>query len=191
MNHIDNAKKAATWTIEPMHSSIGFRVRHLMITNVHGQFQNVSGTVVYGATRPEGVEVRAEIDAASIFTNQAQRDAHLRDPDFLDVDRHPTIAFRSTRVRVSREAKGDAPKLEVIGDLTIRGTTREVSLAVAEVTREQKDHNGRTRIGVSATAKIKRSDFGITYNILLEAGGVALSDEIAVRLDVSLVKAAS
>jgi len=174
---------ATTWTIDSMHSAVGFCVRHMMIANARGYFREVHGVVAYDASHPELAAVHVEIEAASLDTRAEARDAHLRNADFFDVQNHPVITFRSTRV--------DAPPaggLAVHGDLTIRGTTREVTLAVAEITKPQKDHNGRLRIGASATARIKRSAFGITYNLLLEAGGIALADEVALTFDMSLVQ---
>ena len=175
-----------TWTIDPAHTTVGFRVRHLMITNVHGEFQKVCGTVRYDPHHPAATAVDAEIPVASISTREPQRDAHLRSPDFFDAERHPTITFRSKGARV-----GDGGIVEIVGDLTMRGTTREIALAVVEITGEQKDHNGVVRRGASATAKIKRSEFGIIYNKILEAGGVAISDDVALTLDVSMTKNAA
>ena len=143
----------------------------------------MSATVSYDAARPEAAEIRAEIDAASIHTHVAQRDEHLRSAEFFDVANHPKLTFRSTGIRVIKDGE-----LEVLGDLTLHGTTRPITLTVIDVTGEQKDHNGKTRIGASATATIKRSDFGMTYNKVLEAGGVALADQVSLTLDVSLVK---
>jgi polyisoprenoid-binding protein YceI len=172
-----------TWVLDPVHTTVGFSVRHLMVTNVRGEFQKVTGRVRYTAGRPEAAEVEAEIRADSISTHEPQRDAHLRSADFFDAQNHPIVAFRSSAVRSVGPGR-----LEVAGRLTIRGTTRDVTLAVDEVTGEQKDHNGKTRMGASATAKIRRSDFGMTYNKVLEAGGFAVADEIAITIDVSLVK---
>jgi polyisoprenoid-binding protein YceI len=182
--HTTNEKAAATlWTVDPAHTTVGFGVRHLMITNVRGAFAAVSGTVRYDAGDPEGAEIRVDIPAASVDTREPQRDAHLRSADFFDAEGHPTITFRSTRVRAT-----GAGALEATGELTIRGTTREVTLAVSDLSAEQRDHRGFVRIGASATGKIRRSDFGITYNKLLEAGGLAIGDEVSLTLDVSLVK---
>lgn len=161
-----------------MHSAITFAVRHLLITTVRGSFGGVSGTARYEPGHPESASIAVDIDAGSIDTHQAQRDEHLRGTDFFDAARHPQITFRSKRV---------GPR-EVVGDLTIRGTTREVTLAVDEITSEQKDHRGATRIGASATARVRRSDFGMTYNRVIETGGLAIADEVAITLDLSLVK---
>ena len=183
-NEATNEATTTLWTVDPAHTTVGFSVRHLMITNVRGTFEKVGGTVSYDPGRPEAAEVEIAIAADSIDTREPQRDAHLRSPDFFDAATHPTIVFRSTRVR-----RGGAGPLEIVGDLTIRGTTREVTLAVAEVTGEQRDFQGKRRIGASATAKLRRSDFGMTYNKLLEAGGAGIGDEVTLSLDVSLVQA--
>ncbi len=178
-----NRRTPTTWTLDPLDTTVRFSVRHFMITNVGGVFETLSGVARYDADRPEAAELRVDIPAASLNTRDPDRDAHLRGSHFFDAERHPTITFRSTRVR------SVAPSaLEIVGNLTLRGTTREIVLAVAEVTREQKDHNGAARIGASASATIRRSDFGMTYNLMLDAGGIALSDDVELTLDVSLVK---
>jgi polyisoprenoid-binding protein YceI len=183
MNDTTSKTASTTWTLDSAHTTVGFSVRHLMIYNVRGVFQSASGTVRYDADRPEATEVSVTLPAASIYTREPQRDAHLRSADFFDAEKHPTIIFRSTRARAA-----GAGGIEVTGDLTLRGTTREVTLALAEIMGEQKDHNGNVKMGASATATIRRSDFGITFNKLLEAGGVALSEEVALTLDVALMK---
>ncbi|MBX3189199.1 MAG: YceI family protein [Labilithrix sp.] len=170
------------WSIDPSHSSATFSVRHLMITNVRGEFQKLSGSVTYDPARPEATTVQATIDVASINTREPQRDAHLRSADFFDAETHPTLTFTSKALRT-----GDRG-LELVGDLTIRGTTREVVLAIDGPTPEQDDPWGNVRIGASATTKIKRSEFGMTWNTLLETGGIAVADEVSISLDVSLVR---
>jgi polyisoprenoid-binding protein YceI len=130
--------------------------------------------------------VRIAIPVASVNTHEPQRDAHLRDPDFLYAEKFPTMSFCSTDVAM-REGGG----LALTGDLSLRGVTRPVVLVVSEVTEEQKDHNGVARMGASATGKIKRSDFGITYNLLLDAGRLALADEVSLSIDLSLMKSAA
>jgi polyisoprenoid-binding protein YceI len=183
MNTTNRTATPTTWTLDPLDTTVRFSVRHFMITNVGGVFETLSGSAHYDANRPEAADLRVDIPTASLNTRDPRRDDHLRGSDFFDSERYPTLTFRSTRVR-SVGAGG----LEIVGDLTLRGTTREVVLAVTEITREQKDHNGATRIGASATATIRRSEFGMTYNFLLDAGGVALSDEVKLTFDVSLVK---
>lgn len=176
------AARTTTWTIDGSHTNATFSVRHLMISNVRGEFQKVSGTVSYDPSKPEATTVKAEIDVASISTREPQRDTHLRSADFFDAENFPKITFESTAFR-----RGDK-NLELVGKLTIRGTTRDVVLAIDGPTPEQTDPWGNVRIGASATTKIKRSDFNMTWNTLLEAGGVVVGDEIAIALDVELIK---
>jgi polyisoprenoid-binding protein YceI len=173
---------ATTWKIDPSHSHLEFAVRHLMISTVKGRFGVVEGTVLTDAANPATVDVNVTIDAASIDTREAQRDAHLKSPDFFDVATFPTLTFKGGRVT---EASGD--RFRLTGDLTIHGVTREVTLDVASEGRG-KDPWGGERAGYSATTKIKRSDFGLTWNQVLEAGGIAVGDEIKISLDVELVK---
>jgi len=175
----------ATYTIDPAHSGAHFTVRHLMITNVRGSFKKVTGTVVYDPENPADSTVQAEIDASSISTNEDQRDAHLRSADFLDVEKFPTITFRSTKIDPAGEGEW-----KVTGDLTIHGVTRPVVLKVEGPGAEAKDPWGNFRAGASATTKIKRSDFGLTWNAALETGGFVVGDELKIELELSLVKAA-
>jgi polyisoprenoid-binding protein YceI len=174
----------ATYTIDPAHSGAHFTVRHMMITNVRGGFKKVTGTVVYDPENPTASTVQAEIDAASITTNDDQRDAHLRSADFLDVEKFPAIAFKSTRV----EPDGDG-QFKVAGDLTIHGVTRPVVLKVEGPAAEGKDPWGNYRSGASATTKIKRSDFGLTWNAALETGGFVVGDDLKIELEMELIKA--
>ena len=174
-----------TYTIDPAHSGAHFTVRHMMITNVRGGFKKVAGTVVYDAENPANSSVQAEIDASSITTNDDQRDTHLRSGDFLDVEKYPSITFRSTRV----EPDGDG-EWKVTGDLTIHGVTRPVVLKVEGPEEESKDPWGNLRTGASAKTKIKRSDFGLTWNAALETGGLLVGDELKIELELSLVKSA-
>lgn len=179
------AGQSARWTIDPTHTSVGFGVRHMMITNVRGEFRKIAGEVAFDPARPEASRVSATIDVASIDTREEKRDAHLRSADFFDAEHHPEMTFVSRRVR----AKGEG--YEVAGDLTIRGTTREVTLVVEGVTAAHTDPWGHRRIGASARAKIRRSEFGMTWNAALEAGGVLVGDEISIQIDVSLVEQAA
>ena len=160
-----------TYSIDTAHSTAHFVVRHMMITNVRGSFGKVSGTVRYDAENPAATSIDATIDATSINTNDPQRDAHLRSADFLDTDKFPIITFKSK--------KFDGEKLA--GDLTIHGVTREVALTVDGPTSEEKDPWGNLRIGASAATKIKRSDFGLTWNAALETGGLLVSDKIEIE----------
>ena len=173
------------WTIDPIHTTVGFGIRHLMVTNVHGVFERVSGNVHYDPAAPESTEIRVEIPADSVNTRDAQRDAHLRSADFFDVARFPVIAFRSLRAR----STGDAA-LEITGELTMHGVSREITLSVNHIARVEADFQGQPRIGASATAIVRRSDFDMKFNKVLDKGGVALADEVHLRLDISLQKAA-
>ena len=174
---------ATTYTIDPAHSSAHFTVRHMMITNVRGSFKKVSGTIAVDSADLAASKVEAAIDAASISTNEDQRDQHLRSADFLDVEKYPQIAFRSTRV----ERTGDE-EAKVTGDLTIHGVTRPVVLTVEGPTPESKDPWGNLRVGFSARTKIKRSDFGLTWNAALEAGGVLVGDELKIDIEISAIR---
>jgi polyisoprenoid-binding protein YceI len=174
---------AARFAVDPSHTTVGFSVRHMMITNVRGRFGKVEGNVTYDPANPEAAKISAKIDVASIDTREEKRDEHLRSADFFDVAAYPAMTFESRRIT----RKGDA--LEVVGDLTIRGTTREVKLEVDDITSEHVDPWGNRRIGASAKTKIKRSDYGMVWNAALEAGGVLVGDEVKIELEVSLVKA--
>jgi polyisoprenoid-binding protein YceI len=172
-----------TYKIDSAHSSAHFVVRHMMVTNVRGGFRSVNGTVVFDPADPAGSSIEAVIDAASISTLDDQRDAHLRSADFLDVEKFPAITFKSTKV----ERVGD-DEWKAAGDLTIHGVSRPVVLKVEGPTSEEKDPWGNVRIGASAVTKIKRSDFGLTWNAALETGGILVGDDLKIELDVSLVK---
>ncbi|MCU0657203.1 MAG: YceI family protein [Polyangiaceae bacterium] len=172
----------STWNIDGSHSSVTFSVRHLMISNVKGEFQKVSGVVNWDAASPEASSVEVTIEVASINTREDKRDGHLKSAEFFDAEQFPHITFRSTAVK----AKGEGA--ELTGDLTIRGVTRSVTLTVDGPTAPQKDPWGNTRVGASGSTKIKRSDFGMTWNAALEAGGVLVGDDISIHVDVSLVK---
>jgi polyisoprenoid-binding protein YceI len=172
-----------TWKIDPAHSHIEFAVRHLMISTVKGRFGTVEGTVVADESDPTTAEVvDVRIDVASIDTREANRDTHLKSADFFDVEKYPVIHFKSTRIT---DVSGDTFK--VVGDLTMHGVTREVTLDVTSEGRG-KDPWGGDRAGFSATGKIKRSDFGLTWNQLIETGGLAVADDVKITLDVQLVK---
>jgi polyisoprenoid-binding protein YceI len=179
-----SAAGTTTWNIDNSHTLVEFSVRHLMISTVKGRFGEVSGKVVAHDADPAQAQIDVTINAASIDTREPQRDAHLRSADFFDAENFPTLTFRSTRIE---KASGD--DLKVTGDLTIRGTTREVVLDVTSEGRV-KDPWGGERAGYSATTKIKRSDYGLTWNVALEAGGVVVGDDIKIALEVELVKQA-
>jgi polyisoprenoid-binding protein YceI len=172
-----------TWKIDPAHSSAHFVVRHMMITNVRGGFSNVQGTVVWDADDLAASSMDVTIDATTLNTGDANRDTHVKSAEFLDIDKYPTITFKSKTITK------DGDELKVKGDLTVHGVTKEVVLQVDGPTEPQKDPWGNTRVGASATTKIKRSDFGLTWNAALETGGVMLSDDVKNELEVSLIKA--
>ena len=170
------------WTIDASHTDASFSVRHLMISNVKGHFTSVSGDADYDPANPEASRITVSIDVASIHTREDKRDAHLRSADFFDVEKFPKMTFVSKKV----QKKGDGLTIE--GELTIRDTTKPVTLEVEEITAEHGDPWGNRRVGATASTKIKRSDFGMTWNAALEAGGVVVGDEIKIHLDVELIK---
>jgi len=174
----------STWNIDPAHSVAEFKVKHMMISNVKGQFPKVSGKLVLDESKLGNSQIEAVIEASSIETRDAQRDAHLKSADFLDVEKFPTLSFKSTRVSIVRNGE-----LAVEGDLTIHGVTRKETFDVEGPTPPVKDPWGNTRVAVSATTKIHRKDFGLTWNTILEAGGIAVGDEVTITLDVEFIKA--
>ncbi len=173
-----------TWNIDPSHSVAEFKVKHMMISNVKGQFAKVSGQLTLDESELTNSRVEATIDAASIETRDAQRDTHLKSADFFDVEKFPTLSFASTNVSLVRDGE-----VAVEGDLTIRGVTRKVLFSVEGPTPPAKDPWGNTRVAVSATAKINRKDFGLTWNAALETGGILVGDEVTITLDAEFVKA--
>jgi polyisoprenoid-binding protein YceI len=172
-----------TWNIDTTHSSVGFWVRHLVISKVHGRFTKWNGTITLGEDDISKSSVEVTIEAASIETHEAKRDAHLRSADFFDVEKFPALMFKSKKVQKS----GDA--LAVRGDLTIHGVTREVLLETESLGRA-KDPWGGERIGFSAKTNVDRKDFGLHWNQALETGGVLVGDKIEITLEIEAVKAA-
>lgn len=170
------------YAIDPTHSSVHFSVRHLMVSNVRGEFTKLTGTVKFDSEKPGTSTVEATIDAASISTRDPQRDAHLKSADFLDVEKFPTMSFRSKKIEIQPDGG------KVTGDLTIHGVTREITLEVEGPTPEIKDPWGKQRIGASATAKLNRKDFGLTWNAALETGGVMVGDEVKISIDVEVIR---
>lgn len=175
---------ASTWNIDPEHTSVEFKVRHLMVSNVKGVFGKVSGVVNVDEADITRSKVSATIDTASIDTGVAKRDEHLRSADFLEVTKYPTMTFVSTRIE-----KAGTGKLKVTGDLTLHGVTRPVVLDVEGPSKEIKDPMGSIRSGASASTKINRKDYGVTWNKVIEAGGVAVGDEVFINIEVELIKA--
>jgi polyisoprenoid-binding protein YceI len=171
------------WEIDPAHSSVQFAVRHMMVSNVRGEFTKVSGLVQIDSDDITRSSVHVVIDATSISTRDEQRDQHLRSPDFLDVANFPTIEFQSTGV--ARDSKG---ALKVVGNLTIRGVTREVVLGVEDSGGELRDPWGNTKRGATATTRLNRKDYGLQWNVALETGGLLVGDEVRIDIDVELLK---
>lgn len=171
------------WDIDPTHASASFRVRHLMVSHVRGQLGPVSGTVWLDARDPSRSRVRASIDPRGIDTREPKRDEHLRSADFFDVDRYPEVTFESTRV----EPQSDG-SLQVTGDLTIRDVTRSVLLEVEPIPPAVKDPWGNTKRGATARTTLDRKDFGLSWNMALEAGGLVVGDRVAVEIEVELVE---
>ena len=174
---------ATTWNIDPDHSNIGFKVRHLMVSNVKGSFLKHSGVVDINDKDITKSKVEVSIETASVNTNVEKRDEHLRSADFFDVAKFPAMTFVSKKV-----AKAGKGKLKVTGDLTLHGITKEVVLDVEGPTKESKDLYGNIRSGAVASTKINRKDFGLVWNKALETGGVAVGEEIAINLEIEMIK---
>jgi polyisoprenoid-binding protein YceI len=173
-----------TWNIDPAHAVAEFKVKHMMISNVKGQFGKVTGTLTLDESDLTRSKATALIEASSIETRDSQRDAHLKSADFLHVEKFPTLSFTSTCISLVRDGQ-----LAVQGDLTIRGITRKVVFNVEGPTPPTKDPWGNTRVGVSATTKINRKDYGLTWNAALETGGILVGDEVTITLEVEFIKA--
>jgi polyisoprenoid-binding protein YceI len=173
------------WQIDPAHSTVEVAVKHMMFTTVRGRFRDVKGTIEVDEDNPNKSVVDVEIVASSLDTGTPDRDAHLRSADFLDVENHAALTFRSTRVDGAMAKEGD--KFTVTGDLTIRGTTKQVTLdCVFEGT--GKDPWGGTRAGIRATTKIDRRDWGLTWNQALETGGILVANDLRIEIEVQAVK---
>jgi polyisoprenoid-binding protein YceI len=172
------------YQIDPSHSSATFSIKHMMIAKVHGGFEKLSGKLNYDPAQLGKSSIEVVIETASVNTREAQRDAHLKSADFFDVEKYPQITFKS----VSVEKAGD--DLKVVGDLTIHGVTKQVTLQMESPSEELKDPWGNTKMAVSGTTKIKRKDFGLAWNAALEAGGVLVGDDVNITLDVQFVKQA-
>src|SRR5258706_1637993 len=173
----------STWAIDRVHSTAQFKVKHMMISNVLGEFTSITGLLERNENDATKSKIRASIDASTINTREPQRDSHLKSQDFFHVENHPDLTFNSTSI--SKTADGE---LQVSGDLTIRGVTRNVVFDVEGPSPEQKDPWGNTRIGLSATTRISRKEFGLTWNTVLEAGGLLVGDAVTITLDVQFIK---
>lgn len=174
----------AKWVIDPTHTNIGFKVKHLMISTVSGEFTDYEGSVVSNGDSFVGAEINFSAKVNSINTHNEQRDGHLKSADFFDAENHPTINFKST----SLEKKG-GDEFVLNGDLTIRGVTKPVSLNV-EYSGTVQDPYGNTKAGFSLAGKINRKDFGLTWSAVTEAGSIVVSDDIKIAIEVQLVKQA-
>ena len=170
---------ADVWKIDGSHSNAGFSVTHLMISTVRGDFGTMSGTVEYDGKSVASIKVDATIDATSISTNDAKRDGHLKSPDFFDVATYPTLTFKSTKV-----VPGPDGAFKLVGDLTMRGVTKEVTLDVTAPSPVIKGMRGESRVGASATTKLNRQDFGVKWNSTMDSGGVVVSDTVKITLDI-------
>jgi polyisoprenoid-binding protein YceI len=173
-----------TWNIDAAHSVAEFKVKHMMISNVKGHFAKVTGALTLDESVLANSRVEAVIEVASLETRDAQRDAHLKGADFFDVEKFPSLSFKSTGISVVRDGE-----LAIEGDMTIRDVTRPVVFSAEGPTPPMKDPWGNTRVAVSATTKISRKDFGLTWNAALEGGGILVGDEVTITLEVQFVKA--
>ena len=179
------APAITTWNIDSTHSVVEFKVRHMMINNVKGQFTRVTGTLSLNEADLTQSSVEATIEIASIHTRDEGRDAHLKGAEFFDAEQFPTMHLKSTHIALKSDGE-----LVATGDLTIKGVTRSVQFAVDGPSAAAKDPWGNTRIGLSATTKINRKEFGLTWNAALEAGGLMVGEDVSITLDLELVKQA-
>lgn len=177
-----SAAAQTTYTIDPAHSSAQFSVRHMMISNVNGEFSKVTGTIVYDPANLGASKIEAVIDANSINTREPKRDEHLKSADFFDVAKFPTLTFKSKQIWKSEG------KLQARGDLTMHDVTREIVLVIDGPTAEMKDPWGNLWLGASATATLNRKDWGLLWNQALETGGVLVGDEVAITLDIEATR---
>lgn len=173
----------ATWKIDPLHSAAHFSVRHMMISTVRGDFGGVNGTAVYDPKNPAKTAIEATIDCTTLNTGTPKRDEEMKGPEFFDVKKYPTMKFQSTKVE-----RSGAGKLKVAGNLTINAITKPVVLAVEGPIGPVKDSRGREKVGASASTKLNRKEFGITWNELMETGGFAVADEVTITLDIELIR---
>jgi polyisoprenoid-binding protein YceI len=181
---VSTPASTTTWKIDPAHSSAEFKVKHMMISNVKGSFSGITGTLIEDAANPGNCTVEASIDISTITTGDQQRDAHLKSADFFHHEEHPTMTFKSTSV----EKKGEG-EFAVTGDLTVHGVTKPVTFEVEGPSAPGKDPWGNTRIGLSATTKINRKDFGLSWNAALETGGILVGETVHITLEVQFIKA--
>jgi polyisoprenoid-binding protein YceI len=178
------------WTFEPGHTAAEFSVRHMMVTQVRGSFKDIHGTLQFDTEDPSTAYAEARIEVSKLWTGEPDRDAHLKSPDFLDAQKYPEITFRSTGVR-----RLGANHFRLIGELTIRGVSREIALEVEHLGRWQtpfwvgdKDHGPVTRAGFLATAVLNRHDFGVSWNSLLDRGGIVVGDDVSITIDAEAIR---
>lgn len=181
---VQSQASTTTWNIDPAHTMAEFKVKHMMISSVKGHFSKVSGVLTLDESKLADSRVQATIEAGSIETRDAQRDAHLKSADFFDVEKFPTLHFKSSNISVVRDGE-----LSVGGDLTIHGVTRKVNFQVEGRTAPTKDPWGNTRVAISASTTINRKDFGFTWNAALESGGILVGDDVTITLEAEFVKA--
>jgi polyisoprenoid-binding protein YceI len=185
MSTATTATTAVAYTIDPAHSGAGFKIKHFMIAYIRGGFSGVTGDVIFDSANPANTKIDASINASTLHTHDEKRDAHVKGADFLDTATYPTITF------VSKKVVGEGKnQWKVTGDLTLHGVTKEATLQVESAGAEAKDPWGNLRTGAEATTVIKRSDYGLKFNAPLETGGVMLSDDVHVHLDIELIKKA-
>ena len=181
---VAGASAARIWDVDTAHATAGFRVRHLMVSHVRGHLGPVTGTVFIDEQDLSRSRIDVSVDVRGIDSRDPKRDEHLRSADFFDVENHPAVTFRSTRVEAPRGPAGD---LRVTGELTMRGVSRPVTLEVEALGPAIQDPWGNARRGVSARARVNRKDWGLKWNLAIEAGGVAVGDEVAIEIDAELV----
>jgi polyisoprenoid-binding protein YceI len=183
-NPTNTASAVSTWSIDPAHSAAEFKVKHMMISNVKGKFTGLIGTLKLNEGDIAESSIEASIPVGTVNTGDDQRDGHLKSGDFFDVEKFPSMTFASTKV--VRDGEGE---LKVTGDMTLHGVTRQVTFAVEGPSQPSKDPWGNMRIGLSASAKINRKDFGLSWNATLETGGVLVGEDVTISLDVEFIKA--
>ncbi|WIY82566.1 YceI family protein [Propionimicrobium sp. PCR01-08-3] len=179
---VDAAALTGNWTLDPAHSRLGFSARHAMVTKVRGNFDSFEGTAYTDATNPGNSHVEVTIQADSINTNNEARDQHLRTNDFLEIEKYPTVTFKSTGVE-----KLDDEHVRITGDLTIKATTKQVSIDF-EFGGVAQDPFGNTRMGFEGSTSINRQDYGVAFNAALETGGVLVSDNVNIDIEISAIK---
>jgi polyisoprenoid-binding protein YceI len=183
MGSLSTPASLITWKIDPAHTVAEFKVKHMMIANVKGTIKGITGDLTEHTTDASLSSIEATLDVSTLNTGEPQRDGHLKSPDFLELEKYPTITFKSTQV----ERKGEE-EYAVTGDLTIHGVTRPVTLSVEGPTPPQKDPWGNVRIGLEATTKIDRKDFGLIWNTALETGGILVGDTVHITIEAEFIK---